>query len=170
MKLLSLQREVPKRAAAAVLVLVAVAGAVTGREKPTLEPSEAPALRVEATPVAQLDIDLDKLRRTEPAAVRSDPFAPRSFAPPPEAAPAPARAVRAAAPSAPPLPFRYVGKLIANGKTEVFVMRGEELLSIASGQNIDGQYRVDAITESSIRFTYLPLKTRQSIDLEEASG
>ena len=36
-------------------------------------------------------------------------------------------------PAAPPLPFRYFGKLTENGKTEVLVMRGDELITIAAG-------------------------------------
>lgn len=167
MKIVSLQRYIPKRAAAVVVALVAAAGVVAGREKAAIEVSEAKAPRAEAAQVAELDIDLGKLHRAEAAAPQNDPFAPRSFAPPQRAA---ATDAPAAAPTAPSLPFRYAGKLIANGKTEIFVMRGEDLISIAAGQKIDGEYRVDAITESSIRFTYLPLKTRQSIDLAEANG
>jgi hypothetical protein len=139
---------------------------VTGREKPALELVETKAPRIEQAGV-ELDIDLDKLQRVESAAPQNDPFARRSFAPATQqanAAPAPA------APAAPPLPFRYFGKLTENGKTEVFVMRGDEVLSIAAGQKLDADYRVEGITESSISFTFLPLKTRQSMDLPDANG
>jgi hypothetical protein len=44
-------------------------------------------------------------------------------------------------------------------------MRGEELLSIAAGQKL-GDYRVDQIAESKISFTYLPLKTKQTLELQ----
>jgi hypothetical protein len=164
MKLPFLQRDISKRAAAIAVALIAAAGVVAGREKPALEvvESKPPSVERAAAPSA---IDLEKLKRAQASVPQNDPFAPRSFAPPAR----PAQAVNAA-PSAPALPFRYVGKLIADGRTEVFVMRGAELISIAAGQNIDAQYRVDAITESSIAFTYLPLRTRQSIDLAEASG
>jgi hypothetical protein len=164
MKLFFLKPDIAKGAAAIAVALVAVAGVVTGREKPALAVVESKAPRTEQAATA-FGIDLDKLQRAEAVAPQSDPFAPRSFAPPSRRV-----AAAAAAPSAPPLPFRYIGKLIANGKTEIFVMRGDELISIAAGRKIDGEYRVDAITESSIAFTYLPLKTRQSIDLAEASG
>lgn len=165
MKLPFLQRDISRRGAAIAVALVVAAGVVAGREKPTLGvvESKAPAIEPAATPSA---IGLEKLKRPEPGVPHNDPFAPRSFAPRAR----PEQAHGAAAPSAPALPFRYIGKLIANGKTEVFVMRGDELISIAAGQNIDAEYRVDAITESSIAFTYLPLRTRQSIDLAEASG
>ena len=44
-------------------------------------------------------------------------------------------------------------------------MRGDELLTVAAGQNI-GEYRVDQVNEASIAFTYLPLKTKQTMELQ----
>ena len=73
-------------------------------------------------------------------------------------------------PGAPPLPFVYAGKVTQDGRTEVYVTRNDELGRIAPGENIDAQYRVDAISASSIRFTYLPLKTVQSLELGEPGG
>jgi hypothetical protein len=159
MKIPFLKRDIPKRAALVVVALAAVAGVVTGREKPPIELIEARTARPQMSTV--VDIDLDKLHRGEAAASQNDPFARRSFAP----APVQQAAAAAAAPSAPVLPFRYFGKLTEKGKTEVFVMRGDELISIAAGRKIDHEYRVERITDSSISFTYLPLKMTQSIDL-----
>lgn len=147
-------------------VLVAAASVVAGREKPTVELVEPPARQTAGKAAAAPDLDLAKLTRAEAAAPQGDPFAPRSFAPPPrQAAAAPQQR-----PSAPPLPFAYAGKLVQDGTTELFVKRGNELVSIAAGQNIDAEYRVDAISESSIRFTYLPLNERQSLQLDEVDG
>lgn len=70
-----------------------------------------------------------------------------------------------AAPQAPPLPFRYVGRLVQNGKSEVLVMRGSMLHSIAEGDEIDGEYRVERITGATIHFTYLPGRIKQNLDL-----
>lgn len=67
--------------------------------------------------------------------------------------------------AAPPLPFRYVGRLAQNGKVEVLLMHGEKLYSLAAGQKIGEDYVVEHIGDSSIRFRYLPLKLRQSMDL-----
>lgn len=140
-----------------------------------------------ATPVAlaQLDkphkpgasaaeIDFSKLARGRRAAPQRDPFGPRSFAPPAApAAPKASRKVASAAPekpSAPPLPFTYLGKVTQGKRTETYVLRGEELISIAPGQNIDAHYRVEAVTETAIRFTYLPLKTPQTLEVPEAGA
>ncbi len=73
--------------------------------------------------------------------------------------PAPATA------AAPPLPFRYIGRLRVDGKLEVLLMRGTKVYSTPRGGEIDGEYRIERITESSISFIYLPLLARQDLDL-----
>jgi hypothetical protein len=169
MKLTFFKRDIPKRPAIAIAVaLLAAASLVIGREKPALEvvePSSARTRNVAAAP----EIDLDKLRRDAGAdAPQNDPFAPRNFAPAPRA-----RASAAATPApkaAPPLPFTYAGWVSQDGRTEVYVQRGEELISIEAGQKIEPDYRVDSITDSSIGFTYLPMKTPQVLARAEPEG
>lgn len=154
MKLTPLHKRTALIAATAILV----AGVVAGREKPSVEiiQSQRPVARAAAD-----DIDLTKLKRGEATVPQNDPF--KGFSQP---KPQPAAAVQVQEkPSAPPLPFRYFGRLTENGKTEVFVMRGEELLSIDAGQQ-HGEYRVEQVSASQISFTYLPLKTRQTLELQ----
>ena len=170
MKRISFNRRTVRLAAAGALVLAAAASVVAGREKPAPEVVQVTA-RPARVGALSPDIDLARLERGARAAPGNDPFAPKSFAPPP----APAAATHAAAaapqpPSAPPLPFVYAGKVTQDGKTEVCVTRNDELIAIAPGENIGGEYRVDAVSASSIRFTYLPLKTVQSLELGEAGG
>jgi hypothetical protein len=157
-----LKTDLPKRAIFAVLVLALIAGVVAGREKPATQVSERTSARTEAPHVVD-DIDLTRLERPAAQPPQADPFARRSFAPPArqQASAGPAK------PVAPPLPFRYMGKLTQNGKTEVFVLRGEDIISIAPGQRIDAEYRVERITDDAIRLTYLPLKARQTLELAQ---
>jgi hypothetical protein len=144
-----------KNAAIIAAAVTVVAGVVVGRERPTME-----IIHEKARPaVADDGIDLTKLQRQEATLPQNDPF--RGFQ---ESRPQTVTAV-AEKPSAPPLPFRYFGRLTENGKTEVFVMQGDELLTVAAGQKI-GDYRVDKIAAEAISFTYLPLKTRQTLDLQ----
>ena len=152
-----------KNAAIVAAAITVVAGVVAGRERPSLE-----VIHERAKPVQDDGIDLGKLRRPEAAVAgatvpQSDPFA-RNFG-----VQKPAQlangAEKPAAPAAPALPFRYFGRLTENGKTEVFVMRGDDLLTITPGQKI-GEYRVDQIADASISFTYLPLKMKQTLDLQ----
>lgn len=162
MNLAFLKTDLPKRALLAVLALLAVAGIVAGREKPAVESMKRDPVPP-AVAAIQDDIDLSKLERPAAQAPHNDPFARASFAPPaPQVA-----AAEPPKPVAPPLPFRYMGRLTENGKTEVFVMRGEDIISVAAGRNIDAQYRVDAVSENTIRITYLPLKTRQTLEIAQ---
>jgi Tfp pilus assembly protein PilP len=77
---------------------------------------------------------------------------------PPQAAAGPAK------PEAPPLPFRYIGKMVEDGKLSVFLANGDESITVHAGERV-GDYRIDKITEAEVRFTYLPLKTKQSLPL-----
>jgi len=139
----------------ALTLLALLASVVAGRERPASIAAE-PASRIDA----RVEIDLSRLERAAPgAAPGADPFAPKSFAP----AQAQQQAARAR-PEAPALPFRYLGKLIEDGKLSVFLANGAESLSVAAGDRI-GDYRVDKVTESEVQFTYLPLKTKQSLPL-----
>jgi len=146
-----------KRSVITVAALALAAGMVAGRERPTLE------LVQERAPQQAADdgIDLSRLNRGEATTPQTDLFARRNFAP--EKAQQVTNNVQK--PVAPPLPFKYFGRLTENGKTDVFVMRGEDLLAVAAGETL-GEYRVDAVSESSISFTYLPLKTKQTLGLQ----
>jgi hypothetical protein len=156
-----LTREISLRAAAVVVAAALLVSFLAGREKPA-ETVMAAHAAVVAKPYAneeEHELSLDKLRRALPEPGKVDPFAPRSFTPPqPRLADAPP-----ARPSAPPLPFTYLGKVIDNGQTSVFVARGDENYSLEAGQTIAGSYRVDKITDTAVTFTYLPMKTRQTL-------
>ena len=142
------------RIAFAVLIMALLAGVVVGREKPTELIIEKP--RTEAA-----DFDLSRLERPEAAAPAGDPFAKRSFG-----APAAAQAAAAPAkPEAPELPFRYMGKVIEDGKLEILLLRGDEHFSVAAGQKIGDEYRLDKVTTSSLTFTYLPMKKKQTLEI-----
>jgi hypothetical protein len=148
-----------KQAGFAVAAVVLVAGVVAGRERPAIELVQERAPRAAAA-LADDGIDIDKLHRAEASLPQRDPFAGMSVA-----ALAGSKPVEAK-PSAPPLPFQYIGKWTQDGKTEVLVMRGEELVAIEAGQKL-GEYRVDKIGATSIAFTYLPMKTRQTLELPQ---
>ena len=154
-----------RRILGGVALVGALASVVAGRERPTLDLSQSePPARSSASLVSLQGLDLDKLalRAEHPDARKGvDPFAPRSFSSPDEAAHAPGVPHK---PVAPPLPFRYLGKMIEDGKLNVFLARGDESLSVRAGQRV-GEYRIDKVTDSEIVFTYLPLKTKQSLPL-----
>ena len=59
---------------------------------------------------------------------------------------------------APPLPFKYNGKLEGMPEgTVVFLVANEKLYTTAIGENVTAQWRLDAETQDDLQFTYLPL-------------
>lgn len=138
----------------AILSLALLAGVVVGRETPT------EVLIRQAKP-KEVDLDLARLESRGAEAPAGDPFAPRSFAAPQAAA----AAAAAHKPEAPALPFRYMGKVVEDGKTEILLLRGDEHLVVTAGQKIDGEYRLDKATKSTLTFTYLPMKTKQTLEI-----
>jgi len=54
---------------------------------------------------------------------------------------------------------------IDDGQPKVFLQRGERLYTVAAGDVIDGQYRVERIEATTVLFTYLPLNIKQTITI-----
>ena len=73
------------------------------------------------------------------------------------------------APTAPPLPFKAFGSIqgaeVTNGKQVAFLQQQDRILVVSAGASIDGVYRVEAITNARIDFTYLPLGQLQVLTL-----
>jgi hypothetical protein len=100
-----------------------------------------------------------------------DIFSPHSWLPPPPPAPPPqavAPAPPPPPPMAPPLPFSFFGSLDERGLARrVFLTKGDQLVIVKANDVVEGQYRVDRITENSVDLTYLPLNQKQSISIQQ---
>ena len=151
-------RPVPARATAARSA--ARAGAPT--------PADPPITGRDAA-LSALDTGL-VARRTAAGGKAPDAFAAHSWhvAPPP-APPAPVvwqPPPQPAPPQAPPLPFKYLGRMEESPERTVwYLLQGERLIVKASGEAIDGSYRIDGAEAGQLRFTYLPLGQQQSLTL-----
>ncbi|MBL8470179.1 MAG: hypothetical protein KF778_02715 [Rhodocyclaceae bacterium] len=121
------------------------------------EPGAGPVERRRAHAAAALL----PVKRPPFAAAEADLFAPASFEPPPP--PPPKIVAPPPRPVPPPLPFRYVGRLVEEGVARVFVTRGNTTLMLAAGQVVDGQWKVEAISGFDVSFIYLPLGERVSM-------
>lgn len=87
--------------------------------------------------------------------------------PPPPAVTAPPQVLPTKAPTAPPLPFTFVG-LLEKGADHpmAFVAKGDVLLVVAAGDNIDNNtYRVDTLDAQQIVVTYLPMGIQQTLNI-----
>ncbi len=169
---LSFPREIPRRAAAVVVALALIASVVAGREELPADsqagPEPAPVMNGATAQASLPDLDLDKLNRSVKNNKITDLFASKAAVPTPPPvtmAIAPAPPPPPPAPTAPPLPFRYFGKWIDGDRTVVFLWNNREGHSVAAGDTVEGTYRIEAITDSSVDFVYLPLGSKQTLPI-----
>ncbi|HZM37283.1 MAG TPA: hypothetical protein VFC18_22690 [Burkholderiales bacterium] len=148
-----------RKALVSVAVLALVASVVVGVEKPS-HPAAPPAARIDAR-VRAPELDLSRLERPAEEGATVDVFA----TPEVNDDGKKAQGKKQETPTAPPLPFAYLGKMLEDGKLAVFLSRGGESYSVKPGDTIGGEYRIDAVTDKEVTFTYLPLKTKQRLPL-----
>lgn len=94
---------------------------------------------------------------------RSELFGSQSWQPPP-----PKIIAAPVAPTAPPLPYRFAGKLLQEGRLQVFLSRGDVAIPIKQDEILDGTYRVESIAEDKITLVYLPLGHKESISVSSS--
>ena len=73
-----------------------------------------------------------------------------------------------AAPSAPVLPFQFVGRLHNLGDEQVFLQSGEKLYVVRRGDVIDDIYRIEQISATELSLVYLPLHLSQTLSVGSA--
>lgn len=105
------------------------------------------------------NFDLTRLNRKKPSAGSVDLFSPRTVK---RAPPSP---LQPTTPSAPPLPFRFMGKLVDGDAVTLFLAIGNQDYSVSLNDVLNNTYRVDQINADSAVFTYLPLNTRQTLHI-----
>lgn len=96
-----------------------------------------------------------------------DIFAVRSWEPPPVvaamAAPAPPPA-----PEAPPLPFRFLGRIVDADREPAYLLDdGSRVIVVAVGDLIGKNYRVEKYENGRLLFRYRPMNVRQALDVGE---
>ena len=115
-------------------------------------------------------VRLEKLHKHPLADRPEDAFAPRNWRkPPPKSGVAASAAVAAPLPppSAPPLPFAYMGKLLSEESRAVFLTQGERNLIVREGDVIDAIYRVDKLSDADLLFVHLPTGIQQNLPIGE---
>ena len=109
------------------------------------------------------------LDRRVPAAPQSDPFAPLGAET--MAAAAAAAAARPAAgpppaPLAPPLPFSYLGRWQEQGRSAVFLWRGDRSFKVLGAGPLDADYAVERLGPRHVVLRYLPLNELQQLSFD----
>jgi hypothetical protein len=75
-----------------------------------------------------------------------------------------AAAIETAAKPLPALPYRYIGRLSADGSGRVFLTDGRETVSAEVGDALGGGWRLDAVRTDRLEFSHLPTDTHQSLN------
>ena len=87
--------------------------------------------------------------------------------PPPPPAPPPAVAAPPPPPVAPPAPYQMIGRVVEGEgakAVEVALLAGpNKSISARRGDVIDGQWRVEQVSDSGVRLTWLPGQLPQNI-------
>lgn len=164
------KREWALLALVAVVVVVA-AGADFGDDDNAVAVAEAThtgKAKAEVSRVADAgDLDPSRPRREASGAESGNVFESKSwYVPPPP--PPPPKPVPPPPPTAPPLPFTYLGRYDESAKPVIFLVRGDRVLLVSTGDIIEGTYRVDGIAGTSLGLTYLPLNIKQTLDIGHA--
>jgi hypothetical protein len=98
-----------------------------------------------------------------------NPFAVRSWANVQAALPAPSASAAeppASAPTAPPLPFVFAGKLEdPPGTWVIYLVKGKESFALSKGDTFDTHYRFEGIEDGKLVIQYLPLATKQFLPI-----
>jgi hypothetical protein len=105
---------------------------------------------------------LDKLARTPTMVGDLNPFNAKSWYVPP---PPPPLALPPK-PTAPPLPFTYMGKLEdEGGRWIIYLAKGEQSYVVKKGETFDSVYRLDGMENGNLVIQYLPLSTKQLLPI-----
>lgn len=105
----------------------------------------------------------------KPLDMSRDLFAAKSWKPAPTLATvteqAPAVLPMAVAPSAPPLPFQFIGRMDDRSDLQLFLQSGEKLYVVRIGDVIDDTYRIEHISATELSLVYLPLHLSQTLSV-----
>ena len=163
-------------------ILIAVAAAVTAyvvfghNDPPTEEPvATSRGVPSRGRPQAETPrsgaghlLDLLKHRVSDQSGARAL-FAVHSWyvAPPPPPPPSTSTASVSLAPpvpTAPPLPYQYIGSYKPDGETQVFFLtRGDRVYDVRLGDTLESTYSVDSFNGAQLVLTYKPLNIQQQL-------
>lgn len=69
------------------------------------------------------------------------------------------------APSLPPVPFQFVGKLHDRSDLQVFLQNGEKIYVVRNGDVIDDTWKITGISDVELSLVYLPLHLSQTLSV-----
>jgi hypothetical protein len=137
--------------------------APVARERHTTADARPTASAAKATKASR-QLRMSDLKTRGLGDMTTDLFASKSwYVPPPPPPPAPPPK-----PVAPPLPFTFIGRMIEEGQTAVFVSIQDRNQVLRVGDVIQNVWRVDSIDPTNMKLTYLPLNENKYLALGAA--
>lgn len=87
--------------------------------------------------------------------------------PPPPAPPIIFAPIEPPKPVVPNPAFTYLGRMMRDDKVYVFLGRGEDVDMVAIGDAVDGSWRVEGVSDTSVELLYLPLNEVRQLAMSE---
>lgn len=160
-------------AVTAVLVVTAPSDQEGDLAKPS-KPSSSRSTSLPAKQSAEIGrVELERLTKIEPQPgdkkTVGDAFNVTSWYVPPPAPRVIAKPIAVVAPppppapTAPPLPFTYLGRYGDTATRTVILSKGDRVYTVAVGDVIENSYRVEKFTPGIVHLIYLPLNIEQTL-------
>lgn len=73
-----------------------------------------------------------------------------------------------AQPQAPALPFKYVGRYVGDGQAQLLLQNQGQDIVVKVGDTIGQTYKLEAMSASTLTFTFIPLNEKQTLDIGSA--
>jgi hypothetical protein len=70
-------------------------------------------------------------------------------------------------PTVPPVPFKYIGKILGDDEYQVFVGFNGKYLAVKEGDIIQQTYKIEKITPPVMTLTYIPMNILQNMQIGE---
>ena len=71
-------------------------------------------------------------------------------------------------PSAPPLPFRYLGRMVKGDQVLVYLLKNNDMFAVEAGTTLERDYRIESVSATEVAFVYLPLGAKQILSVAAA--
>lgn len=71
-------------------------------------------------------------------------------------------------PTAPPMPFQFIGRLDDRTDLQVFLQNGEKIYVVRKGDVIDETWKIERISDMELSLVYLPLHLSQTLSVGSA--
>lgn len=109
-----------------------------------------------------IHFDLSAIKRTVPDNIQtSGLFQSKTwYTPPPQQ---PANSLPPPLPSAPSLPFTFIGRMVDGNEVILFLSKNGRQYTVKANDVLDDTYRLDKITDSDAVLTYLPMNIQQTL-------